>query len=75
MSIAEDQMRAANAARKEENRLAEMDHRIERAKGRLLQDLPKDSRVYAFIERRKAHALQLRKNLGAQVLPKHRQLK
>jgi ribosomal protein L24 len=75
MSIAEDQMRAANAARKEERRLAEMEHRIEMAKVRLLQDSPKDSRVYDFIERRKVHALQLRKNLGTQVLPKHRQLK
>ena len=74
MSIAEDQMRAANAAAREDNRLAEMDHRIEMAKIRLSQGVPKDIRVEDFKKRRIAIAMQPRlwKPSVDQVLPKKR---
>ena len=74
MSIAEDQTRAANAAAKEDNRLAEMDHRIEMAKIRLAQDAPKDPRVEEFKKRRVEIAMQPRwwKPSAETVLPKKR---
>jgi len=74
VSILEDQARAANAAAKEDNRLAEMDHRIEMAKVRLSQNLPKDPLVEEFKKRRTAIAMQPRmwKPSVDQALPKKR---
>ena len=74
MSIVEDQMRAENAARREDNRLAEMDHRIEMAKIRLAQDAPKDPLVEKFKARRVEIAMQPRwwKPSVETVLPKKR---
>ena len=61
MSIVEDQMRAENAARREDNRMAEMDHRIEQAKIRIAQAVPKDPRVEEFKARRVWNTMQVRK--------------
>ena len=74
MSIAEDQTRAANAAAKEDNRMAEMDHRIEMAKVMLTQNMPKDPRVEEFKKRRVEIAMQPRwwKPSAETVLPKKR---
>ena len=74
MSIAEDQTREENAARKEDNRLAEMDHRIEMAKVRLTQNMPKDPLVEEFKKRRIVIAMQARrwKPSVDQPLPKKR---
>ena len=74
MSIAEDQMRAENAARREDNRMAEMDHRIEMAKVMLTQNMPKDPRVEEFKKRRVEIAMQPRwwKPSAETVLPKKR---
>jgi hypothetical protein len=60
VSLIEDQIRAANAARKEENRIAELDHRVEMAKIRLAQDHPKWPFVEEFIARRVWNANQTR---------------
>lgn len=72
MSLVEDQMHAANAACKEDNRLAEMDHRIEMAKKMLLSVVPKDSLVEEFKKNRVAIAMQTRwwKPSIDQTLPK-----
>ena len=74
MSIVETRIAAANAAAKEDNRLAEMDHRIEMAKVRLSQNLPKDPLVEEFKKRRTAIAMQPRmwKPSAETVLPKKR---
>jgi len=63
MSLVEDQMRAANAASKEENRMAELDHRIELAKIRLAQGDTKANllRVEEFKYRRTWNAMQPRR--------------
>ena len=75
MSIAEDQMRAANAARKEESHNSALEHMAFLEQQRIASEACYDPRVIAFKERRRVQAMQLRKNLGEQVLPKHRQLK
>ena len=61
MSIVEDQMRAANAASKEENHIADLDHRIEQEKIRIAQAVPKDPRVEEFKARRVWNTMQVRK--------------
>ena len=73
MSDAEEQMKAANAAAKEEAHLSEIEHRSEMSRLRAKQEKPKEPQVYEFIVRRKFNALQIRKPLTNQVLPKHRQ--
>jgi ribosomal protein L24 len=67
-------MRAENAARREDNRMAEMDHRIEMAKVMLTQNMPKDPRVEEFKKRRVEIAMQPRwwKPSAETVLPKKR---
>jgi hypothetical protein len=74
MSSVEDRMYAANAARKEENRLAELDHRIEMAKIRLAQDMPKNPYVEEFKARRTWNTKQIRrwKPSTEQITPKKR---
>jgi len=74
VSTVEDQTRAANAACKEDNRLAEMDHRIEMAKVRLSQNLSKGPFVEEFKKRRTVIAMQPRmwKPSIEQTLPKKR---